>query len=184
MGRVNIVRAMTDEDAIHADHISAGRLIELLDRAVHQALEARPGAVIPPEREEPGEDAQLLGAQLLDGEEDARQIRGSRRPEVDRARDPAAVLLGEGDREVVVGSVRTSKLTLDVDQFLKMALGSDYRGRYYGGGRYRAGGFEIPIGFLEGTTEEEQMRIKWDAFNRQIQSRLLDTVGLGETAAE
>lgn len=90
------------------------------------------------------------------------------------------ILLGEGERELVVGSVRTSKLTLDVDQFLKSALGTDVRGRHYGGGRSRAGGFEIPIGFLEGTTDAEHMRLKWDAFNRQIRGRLLRAAGVGE----
>lgn len=90
------------------------------------------------------------------------------------------ILLGEGEREIVVGSVRTAKLTLDVDQFLKSALGSDGRGRYYGGGRTRAGGFEIPIGFLEGTLDSDQMRLKWEAFDHQIRSRLLRTAGLSE----
>lgn len=88
------------------------------------------------------------------------------------------ILLGEGDREVVVGSVRTSKLTLDVDQFLKSALGTDFRGRYYGGGRSRAGGFEIPTGFLEGTTDPDQMKLKWAAFNRQITTKLLTAAGI------
>jgi nanoRNase/pAp phosphatase (c-di-AMP/oligoRNAs hydrolase) len=88
------------------------------------------------------------------------------------------ILIGEGDREIVAGSVRTSKVTLDVDQFLKGALGSDARGRYYGGGRSRAGGFEIPVGFLEGTTEAEQMRLKWDAFDQQIRTRLLRAAGI------
>ena len=88
------------------------------------------------------------------------------------------ILLGEGEPEVVVGSVRTSKLTLDVDQFLKSALVSDFRGRYYGGGRARAGGFEIPTGFLQGTVDQEQMRLKWDAFDRQIQARLLRAAGI------
>jgi nanoRNase/pAp phosphatase (c-di-AMP/oligoRNAs hydrolase) len=88
------------------------------------------------------------------------------------------ILLGEGDREVVVGSVRTGKVTLDVDQFLKMALGSDARGRFYGGGRSRAGGFEIPVGFLEGTADPDQMRLKWEAFDQQIRSKLLHTAGL------
>ncbi len=88
------------------------------------------------------------------------------------------ILLGEGEREVVVGSVRTSKLTLDVNQFLKSALGSDLRGRYYGGGRSRAGGFEIPVGFLGGTEDREQMRLKWDTFNRQIRTKLLRAAGL------
>lgn len=88
------------------------------------------------------------------------------------------ILLGEGEREVVAGSVRTAKVTLDVDQFLKAALGTDFRGRYYGGGRSRAGGFEVPVGFLEGLTDPGQMRLKWEAFNRQIRAKLLMAAGL------
>jgi nanoRNase/pAp phosphatase (c-di-AMP/oligoRNAs hydrolase) len=94
------------------------------------------------------------------------------------------ILLGEGEREVVVGSVRTSRLTLDVDQYLKSALGSDARGRYYGGGRSRAGGFEIPVGFLEGATERDQMQLKWEAFNQRIRAKLLRAAGLGEEEEE
>src|SRR5690625_2612260 len=88
------------------------------------------------------------------------------------------ILVGEGEREAVIGSVRTAKVTMDVDQFLKRALGSDARGRYYGGGRSRAGGFEIPIGFLEAATDPEQARLKWIAFNRQIRGKLLSAAGL------
>jgi nanoRNase/pAp phosphatase (c-di-AMP/oligoRNAs hydrolase) len=88
------------------------------------------------------------------------------------------ILLGEGDREVIVGSMRTNRITVDVDQFLKSALGSDARGRYYGGGRSGAGGFEIPVGFLEGKAEGEQLRLKWEAFDQQIRSKLLRAAGL------
>jgi nanoRNase/pAp phosphatase (c-di-AMP/oligoRNAs hydrolase) len=88
------------------------------------------------------------------------------------------ILVGEGEREVVTGSMRTSKLTLDIDQYLKSALGSDGRGRYYGGGRARAGGFEIPVGFLEGQLDTEQMRLKWEAFDQQIRGRLLRAAGI------
>lgn len=90
------------------------------------------------------------------------------------------ILVGEGEREVVTGSMRTSKLTLDIDQYLKSALGSDGRGRYYGGGRARAGGFEIPVGFLEGQQDQEQMRLKWEAFNQQIRGRLLRAAGIAD----
>ncbi len=90
------------------------------------------------------------------------------------------ILQGEGDREVVVGSMRTSKITMDVDQFLKSALGSDSRGRYYGGGRSRAGGFEIPVGFLEGTNDPEQMRLKWETFDQQIRAKLIAAAGIGD----
>src|SRR5205085_6816516 len=50
----------------------------------------------------------------------------------------------KGDREMVVGSMRTTKVTLNPDEFLKEALGATETGRYYGGGRRGAGGFEIP----------------------------------------
>jgi nanoRNase/pAp phosphatase (c-di-AMP/oligoRNAs hydrolase) len=79
-----------------------------------------------------------------------------------------------------VGSVRTSKVTMDVDQFLKTALGSDFRGRHYGGGREGAGGFEIPVGFLEGVQDTEHMKLKWDTFNRQIMTKLLNAAGIGK----
>jgi len=88
------------------------------------------------------------------------------------------ILQGEGEREVIVGSLRTDKVTLDVDQFLKSALGSDLRGRYYGGGRSGAGGFEIPIGFLEGMLDSDQATLKWDTFNRQIRGKLLRATGV------
>jgi nanoRNase/pAp phosphatase (c-di-AMP/oligoRNAs hydrolase) len=90
------------------------------------------------------------------------------------------IVQGEGERELVVGSVRTSKVTLDVDQFLKSALGSDFRGRHYGGGREGAGGFEIPVGFLEGINDTEHMRLKWDTFDRQIRGKLLKAAGIGK----
>src|SRR5690625_6352434 len=88
------------------------------------------------------------------------------------------ILVGEGEREAVIGSVRTAKVTMDVDQFLKRALGSDARGRYYGGGRSRAGGFEVPFGFLVGATDPEQARISGIAFIRQFRGNVLDTVDL------
>ena len=90
------------------------------------------------------------------------------------------ILRGEGEREVVVGSMRTADVTVDVDTYLKSALGTDFRGRYYGGGRSGAGGFEIPVGFLEGTTDPEQMRLKWVAFNRQVREKLMRAAGLDE----
>jgi nanoRNase/pAp phosphatase (c-di-AMP/oligoRNAs hydrolase) len=76
--------------------------------------------------------------------------------------------------------VRTTRLTLDVDAFIKSALGADARGRFYGGGRSGAGGFEIPVGFLEGPAEADQMKLKWEAFNQQIMGRLTRAAGIDE----
>ena len=67
-------------------------------------------------------------------------------------------LVIEGGREMIIGSLRTKKATLNPDAFLKEALGGPQAGRYYGGGRREAGGFEIPIGFLAGSYDDEFMR--------------------------
>ena len=75
--------------------------------------------------------------------------------------------------EVVIGSLRTSKITLDPDEFLKEAFGQDSAGRFFGGGRSMAGGFEIPVGFLSGFYENSDYnRLKWDVFDTQIKQKL------------
>jgi len=81
------------------------------------------------------------------------------------------------EREVVIGSLRTSKITLDPDEFIKEAFGQDNRGRFFGGGRTTAGGFEIPIGFLSGFYENSDYnRLKWEVFDIQIKQKLLRLV--------
>jgi nanoRNase/pAp phosphatase (c-di-AMP/oligoRNAs hydrolase) len=76
------------------------------------------------------------------------------------------------DIEVVIGSLRTNKLTLDPDEFLKESLGKDSHGRYYGGGRDMAGGFEIAIGFLGGSNDQaDYTKLKWEVFDRQLKQK-------------
>ncbi len=79
--------------------------------------------------------------------------------------------------EVVIGSLRTSKLTLDPDEFIKEAFGQDSSGRFFGGGRTSAGGFEIPMGFLSGGNENSAYaRMKWEVYDSQIKQKLLRLV--------
>lgn len=79
--------------------------------------------------------------------------------------------------EVVIGSLRTSKLTLDPDEFIKEAFGQDSQGRFFGGGRMMAGGFEIPMGFLCGFNENSEFaKMKWEVFDIQIKQKLLRLV--------
>ncbi len=75
--------------------------------------------------------------------------------------------------EVVIGSLRTNKLTLDPDEFIKEAFGQDSNGRFFGGGRMMAGGFEIPIGFLGSFNDNaEYAKMKWEVFDIQIKQKL------------
>jgi nanoRNase/pAp phosphatase (c-di-AMP/oligoRNAs hydrolase) len=77
------------------------------------------------------------------------------------------------DVELVIGSLRTTKITLDPDEFIKEAFGQDGQGRFFGGGRYMAGGFEIPVGFLGGFNDNaEYARLKWEVFDTQIKQKL------------
>jgi nanoRNase/pAp phosphatase (c-di-AMP/oligoRNAs hydrolase) len=79
--------------------------------------------------------------------------------------------------EVVTGSLRTDKITLDPDEFIKEAFGQDAYGRFFGGGRSQAGGFEIPMGFLSGCNEnKDYARMKWEVFDAQIKQKLLRLV--------
>ena len=90
-------------------------------------------------------------------------------------------LLGDDKREAISGSLRTLKSTLRVDRFLKDALGDDVRGRPYGGGRSRAGGFEIPLGFLKGDEDDpEQQELKWELYDRRVRRKLFRQAGVEE----
>ncbi|MEO5362942.1 MAG: bifunctional oligoribonuclease/PAP phosphatase NrnA [Magnetococcus sp. DMHC-8] len=83
----------------------------------------------------------------------------------------------QGDREEIHGSLRTTRLTLSPDQFLKDALGRMAGGSHYGGGKARAGGFEIPLGFLAGHDDPELAKLKWDTFNAKIQKKFFTKIG-------
>ncbi|HEX9867031.1 MAG TPA: bifunctional oligoribonuclease/PAP phosphatase NrnA [Candidatus Tectomicrobia bacterium] len=83
----------------------------------------------------------------------------------------------DGAREVLSGSMRTLKLTVDPDEFLKETFGKDERGVFFGGGRQHAGGFEIPIGFLSGASEEEFTRLKWQVYDQQVRHKIFSKIG-------
>ena len=89
-------------------------------------------------------------------------------------------LLGEEDgRELVSGSLRTLSSTMQVDRFLRGALGDDLKGRPYGGGRSRAGGFEIELGFLKGEDDDAAgQEMKWALYDRRIRRKLFRKAGV------
>lgn len=87
------------------------------------------------------------------------------------------VVMNEEGSESIVGSLRSSKLTLSPDAFLKEALGVDEEGNHYGGGRRNAGGFEIPLGFMSGSFDEEYAELKWQLVERKIQKVILGKMG-------
>ena len=83
----------------------------------------------------------------------------------------------DDELEIVIGSLRTNKITLDPDEFIKEVFGQDTSGRYFGGGRSMAGGFEVPTGFLSGFNENaEYTRMKWEVFDTQIKQKLFRLV--------
>ena len=65
----------------------------------------------------------------------------------------------------------------DPDEFVKEALGKNPQGRYYGGGREMAGGFEIPMGFFGGSNDNrDYTKLKWELVDAQIKQKLLRLV--------
>lgn len=88
------------------------------------------------------------------------------------------IVLSSNKQESVVGSMRTTKLTVSPDEFLKDALGSNEEQHPYGGGKATAGGFEIPIGFLSGEDTPEYRDLKWQLYDTQIRHKLLAKIGV------
>lgn len=82
------------------------------------------------------------------------------------------------DNEHLIGSMRTSKLTIDPDEFLKDVFGKNLEGRFYGGGKLTAGGFSIPIGFLGGDHSEKFQEMKWQVYDSQIKHKIFVKIGV------
>lgn len=87
------------------------------------------------------------------------------------------IVSGEGWDETLIGSFRTTKITLDPDEFIKEAFGKDAGGHYFGGGKLSAGGFQIPIGFLAGGEKEEYQQHKWELYDAQIKQKIFAKIG-------
>lgn len=86
--------------------------------------------------------------------------------------------------EAMIGSMRTSKLTLDPDQFIKEVFGQAEDGRYFGGGKLSAGAFEIPIEFLAGENGPEFEEMKWQVYETQVRRKLYQKIGVDEQALQ
>jgi nanoRNase/pAp phosphatase (c-di-AMP/oligoRNAs hydrolase) len=82
--------------------------------------------------------------------------------------------------ESVIGSLRTTKLTLKPDEFLKDVFGKTECGEYIGGGKTEAGGFEIPVGFLTGDEVGEYSKLKWKVYDTQIKQKLFEKLGIDQ----
>jgi len=88
------------------------------------------------------------------------------------------IVKDEGQAEVLTGSLRTTKLTFDPDEFIKGAFGVNPEGHFYGGGKHMAGGFSIPIGFLAGDPCEEFSELKWQVFDAQVKAKIFSRIGV------
>ncbi len=82
------------------------------------------------------------------------------------------------EREALIGSLRTSKITLDPDGFIKEVFGKSEAGQYFGGGKLLAGGFEVDIGFLAGDSTDEYRHLKWQVYNKQVKQRIFAKIGV------
>ena len=78
--------------------------------------------------------------------------------------------------------MRTSKLTLEPDNFIKEVFGQAEDGGYFGGGKKSAGAFEIPIEFLAGDADSDFEEMKWQVYEAQVKRKLFDKLGVEQGA--
>lgn len=86
------------------------------------------------------------------------------------------IVVGE-EEESLVGSMRTTRITIDADEFIKAVFGKDISGHYYGGGKNLAGGFKIHLGFLAGEGSEKFKQLKWQTYDSQIKQKIFNKIG-------
>jgi nanoRNase/pAp phosphatase (c-di-AMP/oligoRNAs hydrolase) len=87
------------------------------------------------------------------------------------------IVTQEGGEDILVGSLRTSKLILDPDLFIKEVFGKDSSGHFYGGGKQTAGGFQIPVGFLAGRGQDNNYAdLKWQVYDAQVRHKILNKI--------
>lgn len=84
------------------------------------------------------------------------------------------VTFGLVDNKWIDGSLRTTSSKLDPDDWLKEVFGRDDKGEWYGGGRKEKGGFQIPLGLFQFTTDKDGI---WDMANNIIMNCLLEKIG-------
>jgi nanoRNase/pAp phosphatase (c-di-AMP/oligoRNAs hydrolase) len=94
------------------------------------------------------------------------------------------IIADDKQEEVLIGSLRTSKLTLDPDEFIKDVFGKNEAGYYFGGGKTSAGGFKIPLGFLSGSHGETYQDLKWRVYDSQIKHKIFIKIGDEEEVEE
>lgn len=92
------------------------------------------------------------------------------------------IVRGKDQEEFLVGSLRTTKITLDPDEFIKEVFGKDSQGQYFGGGKHTAGGFQMSIGFLSGGEGQEYQKVKWQAYDTKIKERIFSKIGYDQEA--
>jgi nanoRNase/pAp phosphatase (c-di-AMP/oligoRNAs hydrolase) len=90
------------------------------------------------------------------------------------------IVTGENSEEMLTGSMRTTKITMDPDEFIKDTFGKDAAGHYFGGGKRSAGGFQIPVGFLAGGHGQDYEDLKWQTYDLQIKQRIFEKYGIEE----
>jgi nanoRNase/pAp phosphatase (c-di-AMP/oligoRNAs hydrolase) len=88
------------------------------------------------------------------------------------------ILTGDDREEHLIGSMRTSKITIAPDTFIKDLFGTDAAGHYFGGGKPSAGAFDIPIGFLAGEHSEEYRDLKWQVYDKQVKQKIFGKIGV------
>lgn len=94
------------------------------------------------------------------------------------------IVVDDGEQEYLIGSLRTSKLTFNPDEFIKDVFGRNESGNYFGGGKASAGGFKIPLGFLSGHHGETYQDLKWQVYDSQIKHKIFAKIGYETEGAE
>ena len=88
------------------------------------------------------------------------------------------IVTEDARNEYLVGCVRTARITLDPDEFIRDILDVEVDGQSVETDGRSAGTFEIPVGFLSGGRNEEYRALKWKVFDAQMKFKIFAKLGV------
>jgi nanoRNase/pAp phosphatase (c-di-AMP/oligoRNAs hydrolase) len=88
------------------------------------------------------------------------------------------IVRADGQEEALVGSVRTSKVTILPEEFIEDLFRKFFKDEDCGDLQLLEDGFHIPVGFLSGFDNPRYQEMKWQVFDAQVKQIIFDKIGV------
>jgi nanoRNase/pAp phosphatase (c-di-AMP/oligoRNAs hydrolase) len=87
------------------------------------------------------------------------------------------IMQAEQQREILIGSMKTTKITIYPEEFIRDLFGELISEESDSDINLSGSGFQIPVGFLSGDPSHEYRDLKWKVFDAQVKFKIFEKIG-------